>query len=178
MIVCRRELLAIFGGRAFAWPLTAGAQQPTMPLVGYLDSRSPETVANRLRGFRQGLKESGLVESENVGILYRFAENEPDRLQELATDLVRRGAAVIVTAGPTATFAAKAVTSTIPIVFLVGDDPVGRAPNRQGRRRPHGGCFSSKSTGHWFCRAPERGDRIPLRRESKRTIAGIGGRSG
>src|SRR5262245_22619326 len=95
-----------------------------MPLVGYLDSRSPEAVADRLRGFRQGLKDSGYVESENVSIVYRWAENELGRLQELASDLVRRGAAVIVTAGPPSTFAAKAATSTIPIVFLVGDDPV------------------------------------------------------
>jgi ABC-type uncharacterized transport system substrate-binding protein len=80
-------------------------------------------VADRLRGFRQGLKESGYIENENVAIAYRWAENQPDRLQELATDLVRRRVAVIATAGPPATFAAKAATSTIPILFLVGDDP-------------------------------------------------------
>jgi putative tryptophan/tyrosine transport system substrate-binding protein len=94
-----------------------------MPVIGYLDSRFPEAVANRLRGLRQGLKESGYVENENVAIAYRWAENQPDRLQELATDLVRRRVAVIVTAGPPATFAAKAATSTIPSLFLVGDDP-------------------------------------------------------
>ena len=101
----------------------ARAQQPAMHLIGYLDSRSPEAVADRLRGFRQGLKESGYMENENLAIAYRWAENQPDRLKELATDLARRRVAAIVSAGPPATFAAKAATSTIPILFLVGDDP-------------------------------------------------------
>jgi putative tryptophan/tyrosine transport system substrate-binding protein len=109
---------------AAAWPLAARAQQPpAMPVIGYLDSRSPEAVANRLRGLRQGLKESGYMEDENLAIAYRWAENQPDRLKELATDLARRRVAAIVSAGPPATFAAKAATSTIPILFLVGDDP-------------------------------------------------------
>jgi putative tryptophan/tyrosine transport system substrate-binding protein len=118
----RRKFLATLGGAA-AWPIAARAQQSAMPVVGYLDSRSPEAVADRLRGFRQGLKENGYIENENVAIAYRWAENRPDRLQELATDLVRRRVAVIATAGPPATFAAKAATSTVPILFLVGDDP-------------------------------------------------------
>jgi putative tryptophan/tyrosine transport system substrate-binding protein len=119
----RREFITLLGGAAVAWPLAAQAQQPAAPVIGYLDSRSPEAVADRLRGFRQGLKESGYIENENVAIAYRWAENQPDRLQELATDLVRRRVAAIATAGPPATFAAKAATSTIPILFLVGDDP-------------------------------------------------------
>jgi ABC-type uncharacterized transport system substrate-binding protein len=119
----RREFITLLGSAAAAWPLAARAQQLAMPVVGYLDSRSPEAVVDRLRGFRQGLKESGYVENENVAIAYRWAENQPDRLQELATDLVRRRVAMIATAGPPATFAAKAATSTIPILFLVGDDP-------------------------------------------------------
>jgi putative ABC transport system substrate-binding protein len=120
----RRECMMLLGGAAVAWPLAARAQQPGMPVVGYLDSRSPEAVADRLRGFRQGLKESGYIENENVAIAYRWAENQPDLLQELATDLVRRRVTVIATAGPPPTFAAKAATTTIPIIFLVGDDPV------------------------------------------------------
>jgi putative tryptophan/tyrosine transport system substrate-binding protein len=119
----RREFITLLGGAA-AWPLAARAQQPAMPTIGYLDSRSPEAVADRLRGLRQGLKESGYIENESVVIAYRWAENQPHRLQELAADLVRRGVAAIVTAGPPATFAAKAATTTIPILFLVGDDPV------------------------------------------------------
>jgi putative ABC transport system substrate-binding protein len=120
----RREFMTLLGGAAVAWPLAARAQQPGMPVVGYLDSRSPEAVADRLRAFRQGLKESGYIENENVAIAYRWAENQPDLLQELATDLVRRRVTVIATAGPPPTFAAKAATTTIPIIFLVGDDPV------------------------------------------------------
>jgi putative tryptophan/tyrosine transport system substrate-binding protein len=120
----RRDFITLLGGVAAAWPLAAPAQQPVMPVIGYLDSRSPEGVADRLRGFRQGLKESGYVENENVTIVYRWAENRPDRLQELVTDLVRRRVAMIATAGPAPTFAVKAASTTIPIVFLVGDDPV------------------------------------------------------
>ena len=119
----RRDFIALIGAAAAVWPVTARAQQAAMPVVGYLDSRSPEAVADRLRGLRQGLKESGYIENENVTIAYRWAENQPDRLPELATDLVRKRVAVIATAGPPATFAAKAATSTIPILFLVGDDP-------------------------------------------------------
>src|SRR5436309_1536388 len=119
----RREFIALISAAAAVWPVTPRAQQAAMPVVGYLDSRSPEAVADRLRGLRQGLKESGYIENENVTIAYRWAENQPDRLPELATDLVRRRVAVIATAGPPATFAVKAATSTIPILFLVGDDP-------------------------------------------------------
>jgi putative tryptophan/tyrosine transport system substrate-binding protein len=121
--VNRRAFLTLLGGAAAAWPLAARPQQQAMSIIGYLDSRSPEAVANRLRGFRQGLKESGYVENENLAIAYRWEENQRDRLQDLATDLARRRVAAIVSAGPPATFAAKAATSTIPILFLVGDDP-------------------------------------------------------
>src|SRR5262249_42974893 len=109
-------------GGAVAWPLGAWAQQP-MPVIGLLDIRSPD--ADRLRGFRQGLKDNGYVERENVVIEYRSAENSPDLLLELAADLVRRQVAVFVTTGGiVAVLAAKAATTTIPIVFLVNDDPV------------------------------------------------------
>ena len=95
-----------------------------MPVIGLLDSRSLDAMSDRLRAFRQGLKNAGHVEGENVSIVYRFAENQIDRMPELAAELVRRQVAVIVTTVGTATFAAKAATTTIPIVFLIGDDPV------------------------------------------------------
>jgi putative ABC transport system substrate-binding protein len=86
----RREFITLVGGAAVSWPLRAWAQQAAMPVVGFLDPRSPEHIAERLRGFRQGLKDAGYVEGENVAIVYRFAENQNDRLPELAGDLVRR----------------------------------------------------------------------------------------
>jgi putative tryptophan/tyrosine transport system substrate-binding protein len=121
----RHFLMLLSGGAAAACPLAARAQQPTMPVIGFLNSTSPDwRFTERLRKFGQDMKEQGFVEGENVAILYRFADDQVDRLPELAADLVRRKAAVIATEGPPATFAAQAVTATIPITFLVADDPV------------------------------------------------------
>src|SRR5262245_2285734 len=121
----RRDFLGAVVGSA-TWPLAARAQQSAMPVIGFLDIRSPDTLMeDRLRAFRQGLKDTGYVERENVAIEYRWAENRADRLPELAAELVRRQVAVIVTTGgPIALFAVKAATTTIPIVFLINDDPV------------------------------------------------------
>src|SRR5215471_18163826 len=120
----RRELLAALGGAVAARPLAARAQQPPVPVVGFLNSGSAAEWAHLVAAFKEGLNEAGTVEGKNLAVEYRWAQGENDRLAGLAADLVHRQVAVIAAFGPPAAAAAKAATTTIPIIFSVGSDPI------------------------------------------------------
>jgi putative ABC transport system substrate-binding protein len=121
----RREFITLLGCAAAAWPLSARAQQPAMPVVGFLNPTTPEALAEPMRGLRQGLKDAGYVEGENLTIEYRWADNQAERLPAMAAELVRRRVSLIVaTGGGQAPLAAKAATTALPIVFNTADDPV------------------------------------------------------
>src|SRR5215831_10389484 len=122
--VSRRRCIALLGGAAAACPLVARAQQPTMPVLGFLSSGSADAFAHRVRAFHQGLKEAGYVDGENVTTVYRWADGQNDRLPALADQFLRRQPAVIAAFGRSATAAAKNATATIPIVFALDEDPV------------------------------------------------------
>jgi len=155
----RREFITLLGGATVAWPLAARAQQPAMPVIGFLRNTSPHSSASFLAALHRGLNEAGYIEGQNVAIEYRWAESHYDRLPALAADLVRRQAAVIIAAGNAAALAAKAATTTIPIVFATGDDPV-RLGLVASLSRPAGNV-----TGVSFLAAPVVAKRLELLRE-------------
>ena len=120
----RRKFITLLGGMVIAWPLAAQTQQPTTPVIGFIRNTTRDDSADLLKAMHQGLSQTGYVEGRNVTVEYRFADNQLDRLPTMAADLVRRQVAVIVTGGDASSFAAKAATTTIPVIFSTGFDPI------------------------------------------------------
>jgi putative ABC transport system substrate-binding protein len=165
----RRQFLGVLGGAAVAWPLVAQAQQPAVPIIGYLNPGGPDAVTRQLAVFRQALAETGYVEGQNVAIDYRFASGRSDLLPELAADLVRRRVAMIVAAPAPAALAAKGATASIPIVFGVGGDPVGLLGLVSSIARPGG-----NATGAYYFLAELAAKNLGFLRELVPTATRIG----
>jgi len=165
----RREFITLLGGTATTWPLAASAQQPALPVIGYLSARSPEDTAHLVEAFRRGLGETGFFEGHNATIEYRWALGHQDRLPALASDLVQRSVAILVsTGGESAALAAKAATSTIPIAFIIGGDPV-KLGLAASYRRPGG-----NATGISILTATLEPKRLELLRELMPHVSAIG----
>ena len=164
----RREFVTLLGGAAAVWPLAARAQQPVMPVIGFLSPGSPEADTNRMNAVRRGLAEVGYVEGQNAAIEYRGAQYQHDRLSALAADLVNRRVAAIIVVSASGALAAKAATNTIPIIFSIGADPV-QLSLVTSLNRPSGNI-----TGIYVLNVAVTGKRLELLRETVPTARVIG----